>query len=517
MMMNIKNYMNSQQNTKNNLIDLFVKKGDVDTLISLGINIDDIIFSLVYHKRLDEINYIYNYQKSSLNSIFICLSLFGHSDKIKHFYTISNSGIEQLNIIASAAALNSYYDIVNWALLKGANNIEKIMCNFAYAGTVDIAQELLGIEFKTLNIDKIAKNAAKSGNKKLVDSLIEQGAKNYLYIASGAAECGHFDIVLDLYNRHKKSYFDSLLKIAVSAAKGGHVKILEWALNSFIKREEVKLIVKKAIKHKQLYIIEWLINNDYFNDVNYLIMNCNGNYDIIKLGIEYGADNLDDLTKYAIIEQREDILKLIDLKCNKNTNFPLAKYVLLTLSYINAYNPQYFLISFISTFMCLFICFKYIKDYYRKRPSYKIILEIITALIYFCYLYLVYILSCLLLNKKIVFIPELNNDIFTVQTLYISIFTPIVEETIFRLLAQKELDKYFVSKIKNKMLSYLISSILGVLYFAYMHGEMAWRVLPASIMVMLIFRYTRGGIISGIVFHMLYNLSVTIYRIDLIR
>jgi len=43
--MNIKNYMNSQQNTKNNLIDLFAKKGDVDTLISLGINIDAVSYT----------------------------------------------------------------------------------------------------------------------------------------------------------------------------------------------------------------------------------------------------------------------------------------------------------------------------------------------------------------------------------------------------------------------------------------------------------------------------------------
>lgn len=503
--------------TKNTLIDFFAKKGDFDTLLSLknshGLDIKDIIYSLVSYKKLDELNYIYNQDKSTIDDILSCLALFGYSDKIKHFYTISNSGKNQLNIIASCAALRSYYDISIWAITKGADDIQTIMCNFAYAGTLYVAKDLLGVDISKLNINKLAKSAANGGNEDLVNNLIEDGANDYLYIASGAAENGYSDIVLKLYQKYKNTtgnfYFVNLFSIAKSAAKGGYIDILEWSLDSFIKREQLTIIMNKAIKYKQIKVIKWLLDNEYFDDADYIALNCEGDYKIIKLAIEYGARNLTELTKYAVIEQRKDILKLVNSTTPiKQNTFSLASFVFLSIQYYRSSNTENDLLRSLFTYFCTIKCIDHLKSYYSKKPSHKIFLEIIYTMIYSFYIYLIYVLTCLITHTNIVYFPKIKETLFTANAFYIIIFSPLVEEIIFRRLVQIELDRYFITKLKNRKIAILISSLIGSLYFAITHSNFALNVLPASLLLIILFRLTKEGLISAIIFHSLYNFVV---------
>lgn len=491
------------------VIDLFSKRGDVESLLSLKtslhLKIDDIIFALSKYNKLEEINTIYNSDKSTLLSIFISLAMFGHFDKIKHFYIISNSGKAELNIIACSAALKSHYDIVLWAIEKGADNIEQIICNFAYAGTLDIAKELLNIDIFSFNINKIANRAAQGGHKWLIDYLIENGADDYLYIARGAAMFGFFNIVEELDNKY---HFQNRIPIAKYAAKGGYIDILKWSLDGFVKTADINEILHAAIAYRKINVIKWLIHNGYFEDFNYLAVNCDCDYRIVKLAIKYGANNFDEIMEYGIKNNKYEITTLARNKkaSSYDEDYSLAKYVNLFCEYVifcklAAYNYSNLFISFI---MCMYTAFSILKKYYNRKPLYKIYIEILTFLIMVVQMYIIYILYNII-YKIDVYIPVIfDSRIFTLKFLITVIVTPIVEEILFRCLVQIQIDKYINLIERNKYIADIISIFIGSLYFTLLHEEQ-YNIVPFSFLLVLMFRITKNGVLSCILLHMLNN------------
>ena len=79
--------------------------------------------------------------------------------------------------------------------------------------------------FEKMNEEIFIKNAAVTGDKRVLEYKIEHGYKNYNWIAYGAAQGGHKDIVQWMIDLPEKRDYDW---IAQEAAAGGHKDIVNF-------------------------------------------------------------------------------------------------------------------------------------------------------------------------------------------------------------------------------------------------------------------------------------------------
>jgi hypothetical protein len=82
------------------------------------------------------------------------------------------------------------------------------------------------LQIKQLTLNAQALQAAKDGDKQLIDQLIQQGADNFDWMAFAAAEGGHQQLVDEMIQRGAKD----LNGIATEAAHAGHIQIIEQML-----------------------------------------------------------------------------------------------------------------------------------------------------------------------------------------------------------------------------------------------------------------------------------------------
>lgn len=211
-----------------------------------------------------------------------------------------------------------YYDLM---IKQGANNYQEMAEVAAANNNLFI---LMALADKISNYNNVALNAAKNGHIKIIQFLIENNYIKSLHLdlVREAASGGH-GALLDylLASTPTARYMEAVLAAATSAAKSGHIDIVNNMLGRGITPQQRILIAMAATNSGYLDILDILINLGIPN-YNLIIdsMMRNKNISLAKLMINYlltkNVVSIDALIPLARQYNNLEILTFLENKLN---------------------------------------------------------------------------------------------------------------------------------------------------------------------------------------------------------
>jgi len=247
------------------------------------------------------------------------------------------------NDIAKYATRSGHLDIVNLAISKGANNWSNIAIEASKSGVFELVN--ISIDNGNLHnsfhiLDKILEYATKKGYINIVKLVMYKGGCLYnatdavnwsrkdilelstlgrwQNIAEIASVCGYIDI-LELAIANLGNCWNDWNRISILAAKTGNIDIVKLSIQHGA--NNINEIAGEAAQRHYLDILDLAINIgidvwDYISSV----AATSGHIDIVILAIENGAKNLDKIASSAAYCGHIDIVRLAIDKGSTNFN-----------------------------------------------------------------------------------------------------------------------------------------------------------------------------------------------------
>lgn len=181
--------------------------------------------------------------------------------------------------------------------------------------------------------ENILYGACVSGNRDLIDFVIANGFDNWDEGLSGACAGGHMDLMFEMVERGAKNWDNAFTE----ACGGGHMNIIEYIVNNHTVNlkdgffegckmghlEIVKMFDKycddfdKIMGLMQCYdhydVLKYLIETNHMEnyDIIMRVASAHGNMDIVKLMIEYGANDWNECLYRACETGNLELAKLM--------------------------------------------------------------------------------------------------------------------------------------------------------------------------------------------------------------
>lgn len=230
------------------------------------------------------------------------------------FYLLSQGTTECDNILQNLAKHGKLENIIKTmeeCLSKNPGNKNKYINSIAIGATLGGHYNIVLWAFENGNVDlyEVSFFAAETGNLKILEFAIKNGANDYNVIAYQAALNGRMNIIKYLIKNYKEYNFNNT--IAIAAAKGGHIEILEFAIKRRVTaiKEIITSIVETRIQIISLHMAEILKRNGL---MDFQILGNEaaeyGNNDLVILALRNGAD-LNEVAYYAALGGKLHILE----------------------------------------------------------------------------------------------------------------------------------------------------------------------------------------------------------------
>lgn len=210
-------------------------------------------------------------------------------NKIEHIKCVDDA-----IIYASKYGSGQLFDII---ICKYNNVLGRALEEACANNHEEIAYELSDMIINKWNCGLYG--ASKSGNIKLIDLMVEQGAYNWEMSLCGACECGNIDIIKLAFKNGAKLADNALLH----AVKGNKLEIFKL-LTSDEEMQKLGIDTSKLFKTKTVSSLLF-ISFQYGNlEMIKLVLNYIDNYNSLKEGLEF-------LTSYRGKEFAEEVRNII--------------------------------------------------------------------------------------------------------------------------------------------------------------------------------------------------------------
>lgn len=247
------------------------------------------------------------------NTGMIYAAELGKLDLVKYFIS---KGASDMNRGLTYASRGGQNDVVKFFLARDARDFFWPLKYAALKGHRYLIDLFLSMrqDWDENTINEAMSSAAEGGHRDLVDLFIQKGADDWLQGAIGAAKGGHEDLV-DFFishgvkNRHR--YEDVILS---SAAKGGHIHLVEKYIKTAGGKDGLEWGVISAAKNGHKNIVELLlklkIKRDALDSALYDAAEA-GYVDIVNLLLANGATDLDFAIRGALKGGQKEIAEML--------------------------------------------------------------------------------------------------------------------------------------------------------------------------------------------------------------
>lgn len=254
-------------------------------------------------------------------------------------------GAKNYEKIAQNAALGGKLKYVKFAISRGAINIPFILNAAAEGGSIKVIDYLIktygnleslstvgyigalynhfnvvqyAIDRGAMLINFISYGAAKSGNKKILDYLFTKGADDYSGIAVNAADAGHLNIVKLAWEKGARNVND------IMAAAAKYPTIVKWAEEHGA--NDYQALAESAAYIGDLKMVEYAVSKGA-HDFNRIATQAalNNKLNVLKYAIENRANNLEEIKSIAFRYMFNDITVYINNLLNKQKTITQSK------------------------------------------------------------------------------------------------------------------------------------------------------------------------------------------------
>jgi hypothetical protein len=213
-------------------------------------------------------------------------------------------GAKDHNKIAKAAAKGGHLDILK-SYTSSRTNWHVISKAAAKGGHVDVLQLAFRSGYTSLSV--ISNEAARYGNKNVLDLIIRNGFNNWNMIAAGAARGGYLDILTSALDNGANNW----ILIAKEAARGGNINILNDVLRrlSFTWHKNCSYLMLDCSCYEELFVKILCVNLPLVNLIAQAAAR-GGHLKILNIAINHGANNWGEIAVAATRGGHIEILKM---------------------------------------------------------------------------------------------------------------------------------------------------------------------------------------------------------------
>lgn len=465
------------------LLKILINNNDFEHIAALnkifGLNVKSIIYYYARYNKIDELLKL-NIESSNimLSTALKGFARYNNMDSILKYNKFIN--IELANIIAVNAASRSNFKILDYALKKGAYNVKDISYMLIFSGNYDKINEIYNIE--KLEIDLIVSYSVAGGYYDYAKKYSKY-IKDYTLIASYAAKYGRLDFLETLI---ENSIDFDINKVAESALMRNKNEIFIWCVEhnacNFFK------FITIAMKKGNTYIINWILDNKMFKNVNFIAENTDDIL-IVELALKHGANNFDNIIKNSKRCSNSNIIELI-----KNCKEFNSYYTDVTFLYPLLFIAEKYANNITLTYFFVFLNIIYIISYYKNKNT-NARIELISLLkASFYMIILKNIISYLILGK-----------LLAIEIYYTTFYRAIINEVFFRAFLTPNFKIILFKLSENPKFSIMTSKILTSLIFAYFIGNNFILYFMFSLGCENLFQISGNSLLACIIFDVIWN------------
>ena len=217
-----------------------------------------------------------------------------------------------LFLYLNAAAEGGNLEMVDFMISKGAKNYNRAIRKALKHDQLDVVNLLLKQD--KLSYRYILETAVKKRNFDLINLCLEKNARVGEAHLHKAIKYGHLDI-LKMLMKYKSTNPDELATFMYIASRYGQLKIIEFFFSQ-MESKHIYTCVQSAVFKGHIEIVKYFIAQGY-NNYDEILSGGYMHFDIIKLGIQGGAKNFDQISipnkqKYFISAIKKSFLNKDD-------------------------------------------------------------------------------------------------------------------------------------------------------------------------------------------------------------